>query len=50
MKSYILTDEDITELCLMYKSGKYYIREIAEWLGVSKSTVIRWLKEKGLKK
>lgn len=45
----ILTDEDILELKVMYMSGKFYIREIAEWLGVSSSAIDYWLKKEGAK-
>ncbi len=44
----ILTDEDIEELIFMYKTGKFYIREIAEWFGISSSGVLYWLKKKGV--
>lgn len=44
----ILTKDDIDELCEMYASGKYYIKEIADWLGVTKSAIIYWLKERGI--
>lgn len=48
-KERILTDEDISEIESMYKSGKYYVKEIGEWLGVSASTIHYWLKKRGLK-
>lgn len=41
----ILTDDDLLELQVMYNSGKFYIKEIAEWLGVTPSDIRYWVKK-----
>ncbi len=38
----ILTDDDLLELEVMYRSGKFYVKEIADWLGVSSSDICYW--------
>ena len=40
-----ITNEEKQEVVAMYKTGKYYLKEIAEWLGISLSSVIKILKE-----
>lgn len=44
----IVTNEDIDEICFMWKTGKYYITEIAEWIGITPQAVMYWLKKRGL--
>lgn len=38
-----LTDEEKLEIAVMYRSGLFHIREIAEWIGCSKKTVMKYL-------
>lgn len=38
-----LTDEEKLEIAVMYRSGIFHIREIAEWIGCSKKTVMKYL-------
>lgn len=45
----LVSDDDIKDMVEMYRSGKYYLREIAEWIGVSSSCVDYWLKKVGAK-
>lgn len=40
-----LTKEEREEIYLMYKSGKYYQKEIAEWIGCSSTTICKVIKE-----
>ena len=42
-----LTEEEKDEIYSMYLSGKYYITEIAEWIGCSVSTVMVVVRKKG---
>lgn len=46
-----LTDEELKELVNMYYSGKYYMKEIAEWFGISNAklrTYLRLAAERGI--
>jgi DNA-binding transcriptional regulator LsrR (DeoR family) len=46
-----LTDEEIAELVTMYLSGKYYLKDIEEWFGITRSKLKRYLeiaKERGI--
>lgn len=38
-----LTEEEKIEITEMYSSGKYYLKEIAEWIGCSYTTVKRYI-------
>ena len=39
-----LNDEEISELYHMYISGKYYIKEIIDWFGISPTKLKTYLK------
>ena len=41
-----LYPDELTEFYQMYDSGKYYIKEIAEWFGVSQSVATRYIKKR----
>lgn len=41
-----LTAKEKQEIYQMYLSGKYYIREIADWLGVSYSTIQKYIQQR----
>lgn len=41
-----LTPEEENEIYAMYRSGHYYIKEIAEWIGCSQTAVYRVIKTK----
>lgn len=41
-----LTKEEKDEIYQMYKSGKYYLREIAEWIGCSMTPIRKVIKER----
>ena len=43
-----LTKEEKDEIYQMYLSGKYYLKEIAEWIGCSSRTIIKVIKERGV--
>ena len=45
----ILTDDDLLELEVMYRSGKFYVKEIADWFGINVSAVNYWIDKLGLK-
>jgi hypothetical protein len=45
-----LTQEEIDEIFTMYRSGKYYLYEIAEWVGCCLSTIERVLKKESEKR
>lgn len=40
-----ITDEEKKEIIAMWKSGKYYNVEIADWLGISITSVGRIIRE-----
>ena len=40
-----LTIEEKTEIYVMYRSGNYHLKEIAEWIGCSIPTIKRVIKE-----
>ena len=40
-----LYPDELTEFYQMYDSGKYYLKEIAEWFGVSQSVATRYIKK-----
>lgn len=42
-----ISDEEKKEVIEMWKSGKYYNVEIAEWLGISISSVSKIIKNYG---
>lgn len=44
----VLTDDDLLELEVMYRSGKFYVKEIADWFGVSKSDICYWVNKLNL--
>lgn len=41
-----LTEEEKNEIYSMYKTGDYYLKEIAEWIGCSVSTVMSVVRKK----
>ena len=41
-----LYPDEIAEFYQMYDSGKYYLKEIAEWFGVSQSVATRYIKKR----
>ena len=41
-----LYPNEIAEFYKMYDSGKYYLKEIAEWFGVSQSVATRYIKRR----
>ena len=41
-----LYPDEIAEFYEMYDSGKYYVREIAEWFGISQSVAKRYIKKR----
>lgn len=41
-----LTPQEKDEIYRMYKSGKYYLREIAEWIGCSMTPIRKVIKER----
>ena len=41
-----LYPDEIAEFYQMYDSGKYYLKEIAEWLGISQSVATRYIKKR----
>lgn len=41
-----LTREEKEEIYQMYKSGKYYLKEIAEWIGCSITTIKKVIHER----
>ncbi len=45
----ILTDDDLLELEVMYRSGKFYAKEIADWFGVSVCAINYWIDKLELK-
>jgi len=45
-----LTDEELKELVIMYKSGWYFIKEICDWFGLTNyefKAYLKIAKEKG---
>lgn len=40
-----ITNEEKQETIDMWRTGKFYLREIAEWLGISMSSVTKIIKE-----
>jgi transposase len=41
-----LYPDEIAEFYKMYDSGKYYLKEIAEWFGISQSVATRYIKRR----
>ena len=41
-----LYPDEIAEFYKMYDSGKYYLKEIAEWFGISQSVATRYIKQR----
>ena len=41
-----LYDSELQEFYKMYYSGKYYLKEIAEWFGISQSVATRYIKKR----
>jgi len=41
-----LYPDEIAEFYKMYDSGKYYLKEIAEWFGISQSVATRYIKKR----
>ena len=41
-----LYPDEIAEFYEMYDSGKYYLKEIAEWFGISQSVATRYIKKR----
>ena len=41
-----LYPNEIAEFYKMYDSGKYYLKEIAEWFGISQSVATRYIKKR----
>ena len=41
-----LYPNEIAEFYQMYDSGKYFIKEIAEWFGISQSVATRCIKKR----
>ena len=41
-----LYPNEIAEFYQMYDSGKYYLKEIAEWFGISQSVATRYIKKR----
>ena len=41
-----LYPDELTEFYKMYDSGKYYVKEIAEWFGISQSVATRYIKKR----
>ena len=42
----VLYPDEIAEFYKMYDSGKYYVREIAEWFGISTRSVNRYIRKR----
>lgn len=42
--------DDLIEFYQMYDSGRYYIKEIAEWFGISEATARNYIKERERRK
>lgn len=45
-----LYPDEIAEFYQMYDSGKYYLKEIAEWFGISQSVAAKYIKKRNKKK
>lgn len=45
-----LTENEKEELKIMYQSGKYSIKEMSEWFGVSRHTIMKEINNFGGKK
>ena len=41
-----LYPDEIAEFYKMYDSGKYFVKEIAEWFGISQSVATRYIKQR----
>ena len=41
-----LYPDEIAEFYKMYDSGKYFVKEIAEWFGISQSVATRYIKKR----
>lgn len=41
-----LYPDELTEFYQMYDSGKYYLKEIAEWFGISQSVATKYIKKR----
>lgn len=41
-----LYPDEIAEFYQMYDSGKYFVKEIAEWFGISQSVATRYIKKR----
>ena len=41
-----LYPDEVAEFYKMYDSGKYYLKEIAEWFGISQSVATRYIKRR----
>lgn len=41
-----LYPNEIAEFYEMYDSGKYYLKEISEWFGISQSVATRYIKKR----
>ena len=41
-----LYPNEIAEFYKMYDSGKYFVKEIAEWFGISQSVATRYIKRR----
>jgi len=41
-----LYPDEIAEFYKMYDSDKYYLKEIAEWFGISQSVATRYIKKR----
>ena len=44
-----LYPDELTEFYQMYDSGKYYLKEIAEWFGISQSVATKYIKKRNKK-
>ena len=42
----VLYPDEIAEFYKMYDSGKYFVKEIAEWFGISQSVATRYIKKR----
>lgn len=41
-----LYQDELNEFWMMYDSGKYYLKEIAEWFGITTTTANKYIKER----
>ena len=44
-----LYPDELAEFYQMYDSGKYYLKEIAEWFGISQSVAAKYIKKRNKK-